>query len=94
MLADQILVHVHCMFSNAVAFTQRVAERSRLKSSILAVKTEKLQDAHSLIQELVEKDAEIAELRRQQSVFQAGGSTVIRNEDLARCQRKYSRYFT
>lgn len=35
--------------------------RSRLKSSILAVKAEGLQDVHFLKQELLEKDAVIAE---------------------------------
>jgi len=44
---------------------QRIVERSRLKSCMLAVKAEKLQDVHSLKQELLEKDAVVAELKRQ-----------------------------
>jgi len=52
---------------------KRVVERSRLKSSILAVKADGLQDAHSLKQELAEKDALIAELKEQLAAAQAGG---------------------
>ena len=38
---------------------QRVVERSRLKSPILAVKAERLNDACALREELLEKDATI-----------------------------------
>jgi hypothetical protein len=44
---------------------QRVVERSRLKSSVLAVKAEGLQQISALRHELAEKDALIAELGQQ-----------------------------
>ena len=42
---------------------QKVVERSQLKSSVLAVKAEELQDVCSLKQDLAERDALIAELK-------------------------------
>ena len=69
---------------------QRVVERSRLKSSILAVKAERLNDASALREELLEKDATITELKQQISNLQAGGSAVAPDETLLKCQRKYT----
>ena len=88
-------MYVYLLFAWSL---QRVVERSRLKSSILAVKADGLQDAHSLKQELAEKDALIAELKEQLAAAQAGGgnaegSSGRDSEELARCQSKYPEYF-
>ena len=56
-------VYIIHFFIFDVLCLQRVVERSRLKSSVLAVKAEKLEDVHSLKQELLEKDAVVAELK-------------------------------
>ena len=70
--------------------------RSRLKSSILVVKSEGLQQIPVLKQELAEKDAIIAELGRQLAAAQAGGggadagsSSGVNQEELAQSQSKY-----
>ena len=95
-----LLFMVHIMrcvyvvhFSSLCCFLQRVVKRSQLKSSVLAVKAENLQDVHSLKQELLEKDAVIAELKRQLANSQVGGSSGGQNEELTRCQREYPEYF-
>jgi len=75
---------------------QRVILRSRLKSSILAVKYERLQLIPVLKQELAEKDAIIVELGRQLAAARDGGggpdnaSTSSKyQEELARIQSEY-----
>lgn len=71
---------------------KKVVLRSRLKSSILAVKSEGLQQVPVLKQELAEKDAIIAELGRQLAAAQAGGgagsSSGANQEELAQSQRE------
>lgn len=64
---------------------KKIVMRSRLKSSILAVKAEGLQDVHYLKQELLEKDVVIAEPA---GSITAGSSDARQNEELTRCQRE------
>ena len=56
---------------------QRVVERSRLKSSVLAVKAEGLQQISALRHELAEKDALIAELGQQLSAARANDGARV-----------------
>ena len=75
---------------------QRVILRSWVKSSILAVKSERLQQVPVLKQELEEKDVAIAELRRQLAtahesggVLSAASTSSQYQEELARVQSEY-----
>ncbi|KAG2577610.1 hypothetical protein PVAP13_6NG192400 [Panicum virgatum] len=67
---------------------KKIVLRSRLKSSILAIKAEGLQEVHALKQELAEKDAVIADLKRQLAAAQAGGSSGVTQEELVQSQRE------
>ena len=75
---------------------QRVILRSWVKSSILAVKSERLQQVPVLKQELEEKDAVIAELGRQlAAAHESGGGPGAAStssqyqEELAQVQSEY-----
>ena len=75
---------------------QKVVLQTRLKSSILDVKSKGLQQIPVLKQELVEKHAIIDELGRQLAAAQAGGggadagsSSSVNQEELAQSQSKY-----
>lgn len=83
-LCNESLSSLHRVYKHF----KRVVERSRLKSSILAVKAERLNDACALREELLEKDATITELKQQISNLQAGGSAVAPDETLLKCQQE------
>ena len=75
---------------------QKVVLQTRLKSSILDVKSKGLLQIPVLKQELVEKHAIIDELGRQLAAAQAGGggtdagsSSGVNQEELAQSQSKY-----
>jgi len=73
-------------------FVQKLARRSRIKSSALAVKSERLQQFPALKWELEEKDDLIASLAEQLAAAResATGSTSQHNEELAQLRSKCS----
>ena len=71
---------------------QKLARRSQIKSSALAVKSERLQQFPALKRDLEEKDDLIASLTEQLAAAResATGSTSQRDEELAQLRSKYS----
>ena len=71
---------------------QKLARRSQIKSSALAVKSEQLQQFPALKRELEEKDNLIASLAEQLAAAResATGSTSQRDEELAQLRSKWS----